>query len=846
VTKLNFYTNVAVRGDNILLRGIQDNKPFQEKVPYEPYFFSPGKKDGEYKTLYGEAVDKIDFGGIKEAKKWYDENKNEGTLSGVYGMERFEYVFIHDNCHKVIQYDPSLIRIGYLDIEVSTEGGFPDVDVAENTVTAISLRFRGKTWTVGLKDFESDDPKICYVKADSEKHLLKLFLKIWRKANLDVISGYNIEFFDLPYLVKRITVLFDRTEAKKLSPWDILMKKTLFMMGREHEVETPVGIAVLDFLTLYIKFAYTRQGQKSFKESKKLDYVANKELGEKKLDWKKDYSSLTDLYERNHQLYIEYNIHDCYLVDKLNEKLKFIELVFAIAYDAHVNYTDALGSVKLWDVICYNHLMNQKIVIPPAKKRESTRTIMGAYVKEPAPKMYEWIVSFDLTSLYPSLIMGYNISPETYKGKGHEYTVDEQLDGKFLGGFDPSDTPCVAANGHMYQKHTRGFLPAIMEDQFAMRVEYKKKMNEARKAGNEQAAFNYDALQLAKKIQLNSGYGALANPGFRYFDQDLAESITYSGQLAIRWTANKINEFLNNDFYTEDKDYVIASDTDSLYLNFAGLVNLTKAAGLSKEDVITHIDNYIKVRIEPRLDKWYQELATYTNMYKQTLKMNREVIADKGIWVGKKRYILNVLDSEGYRYDKPQLKAIGIEAVRSDTPEICKKGIMHALDIIMNKDEPELKRFYAKFKQHYLSAPFELIATPTGVNNIELYYDDSKLYKKGAPIHVKAALQYNKLLHDKNLLDKYEIIYSGAKIKYCYLRTPNPAHTPVIASLGPLPEEFGLDSFVDRDTQFEKTFVEPLLRITNVINWRLEDVETIESFFTGGSHEGNAGSQESR
>jgi len=317
---------VAVRGDNILLRGIQDNKPFQEKVPYEPYYFLPAK-DGKYKTLDGEAVDKIDFGGIREAKKWYDENKD---TTKIYGMERFEYTFIHESCPKVIQYDPSLIRVGYLDIEVSTDGGFPDVEIAENIVTAISLRYRGKTWTVGLKDFESDDPEVCYVKAENEKHLLKLFLKIWRKANLDVVSGYNIEFFDLPYLINRITKLFDKNEAKKISPWDILMKRKLFMMGREHEVETPVGIAVLDFLTLYIKFAYTRQGQKSFKESKRLDYIANKELGEKKLDWKKDYLSLADLHERDHQLYIEYNIHDCYLVDKLQLLIQFIDKVAVV------------------------------------------------------------------------------------------------------------------------------------------------------------------------------------------------------------------------------------------------------------------------------------------------------------------------------------------------------------------------------------------------------------------------------------------------------------------------------------------------------------------------------------
>ncbi len=416
-----FYTNVAVKGTKILLKGFENGEPFKRRIDYKPHlFFLNPKSTTPYKTLDGKSVDIVEYDSVKEARNFYDANK--GGMS-IYGMNNFVYPYIYENYPEKIEYDPSMIRVGYLDIEVSTDGGFPDVEKAENYITAISILVNERTFTLGLGDFVTDDPNIRYKKCDDEKHLLDIFIKLWKKLDLDVVSGYNIEFFDIPYLINRITKVIDEQHAKMLSPWGYLRDRRLFMMGREHDIKTPVGIAVLDYLTLYIKFAYTRTGQDSFKESKKLDYVANKELGEKKIDWSEDYSSLDDLYKRNHQLYIEYNQRDCELVQKLNTKLKFIELVYAIAYDAHTNYADALTSVLLWDVISYNYLMRKNIVVPPLKKKQEARVIMGAYVKEPVVGMYEWVVSLDLTSLYPSLIMGYNISPETFISKVHTLSM---------------------------------------------------------------------------------------------------------------------------------------------------------------------------------------------------------------------------------------------------------------------------------------------------------------------------------------------------------------------------------------------------------------------------------------
>ncbi len=823
-----------MRGDNVLLRWVKDGKQHKEKLPYKPYFFVPvgvppslydNAIEEDYKTLDGHPVEKIEFKTIKEAREFLDAPlENEP-----YGFTRFAYPFIFDNFPETIEYDPSKIRVGYLDIEVDSEGGFPDVEKADRAVTAITIRYKNRSFVFGMGEFESDDPEVFYIKCLTERQLLNTFLRTWRKLNLDVVSGYNVKLFDIPYLVNRIKNLMHQIQINKLSPWGVVKESKKLIMGRWYVLYDILGVSTLDFFDLYKKFAYIRTGQDSFKESRKLDYIAEKELGERKIDWHKDYSSLTDLYKNNHQLFIEYNIHDCYLVDKLNEKLKFIELVFAIAYDAHVNYNDALTSVLLWDVICYNHLMRRKIVPPKHPKKTETRVIMGAHVKEPKLGVYEWVVSLDLTSLYPSLIMQYNISPETYVGKTDDLTIDGLLEGKIIGGFDPTFVPAIAANGCMYKRTKQGFLPALMEKQFAKRAEYKSKMLELKKKRkNKETRLEIgrlDALQLSKKIQINSLYGALANPHFRYFNQDLAESITYSGQLAIRWAEKAVNEFLNEQFNTGGADYVIASDTDSLYLDCSDVLDL-----LLNVPMIDQIDKYTKNHIEPVIAKAYEELATYTNAYQNKMKMNREVIADRGIWTGAKRYVLNVWDDEGERYDEPKLKVIGMEAVRSDTPEISRNAILESLRIIMNDDEATLKEFVDGFKKKFLESSFEQISFPSGVSEVDGYFDDARLFKKGAPIHVKASIMYNKLLEDKHLTDKYELIYNGAKIRFCYLTTPNPVFAPVIASMGELPKEFGLDKYIDKETQFEKTFLTPLERITTVIGWHVRSKDSLEVF----------------
>jgi DNA polymerase elongation subunit (family B) len=447
--------------------------------------------------------------------------------------------------------------------------------------------------------------------------------------------------------------------------------------------------------------------------------------------------------------------------------------------------------------------------------------------------MYNWVVSFDLNSLYPHLIMQYNISPETLVQKIEFPSIDYLLKGDW----EYRDaTYSYAANGTCYRKDKQGFLAELMETMYNDRTKYKKLMIEAKKEYEktknkelEKDISRYHNMQMAKKIQLNSAYGALANQYFRWFNNDLAEAITASGQLSIRWIERKMNAFMNKSLKTSNVDYVIASDTDSIYVTMETLVDKIETKDELK--IVDAIDKFCEQIIQPNLDKWYQELADMMNAYQQKMEMKRECIANKGIWTAKKRYILNVYNQEGVAYEKPKLKMQGIEAVRSSTPMSVRKTIKDALDVIMNKDQEAIINFINDFRDKFNKLPFEEVAFPRGCKGLDKYIDAARIYKKGTPIQVKAALLYNNLL-DKKDLKKYPKISEGDKIKFCYLKVPNPIHDTVIATPGALPKQFGLDNYIDYDMQFDKAFLEPLKTILDAIGWKTEKQSTLEDLFS--------------
>jgi DNA polymerase elongation subunit (family B) len=573
--------------------------------------------------------------------------------------------------------------------------------------------------------------------------------------------------------------------------------------------------------------------------------IANIELGERKMDYS-EYDSLFGLYKNDFQKFIEYNIKDVDLVGKLDDKLKFIEQVFAIAYDGKVNYQDAFTSVRMWDVIIHNYLLSQKIVVPHNKVGTKERQIIGAFVKDPQVGMHKWVVSFDLNSLYPHLMMQYNISPETYVGHISAINGDDGVN-KILNGYldEPSvrnqmisQNVTVAASGCMFDKDYQGFLPKLMQKMYDDRVVYKKRMIEAKKAQelnpcyeNEKAIAQNHNMQLAKKIQLNSAYGALSNEYFRWFDPKLAESITLSGQLSIKWIEREINIYLNKLFKTKDKDYVLACDTDSMYITLDSLVTQCGLENSPTAEVITFLDRVCEDRLEPFIDKCYERLSGYVNAFEQKMKMKREAIANKGIWTAKKRYILNVWNNEGVSYAEPKLKMMGIEAVRSSTPQACRNNIKKAIAVIMNEDENAIIKFIEKFRLEFAKLPFEDVAFPRGCKGLTEYADPSSIYRKATPIQVRGALVYNHLLKQKKLDQRYQLIQEGDKIKFCYMKVPNPVRENVLACPGNLPRQLGMDQYIDYNTQYDKAFVEPIKTILDAIGWRVEKKATIEDFF---------------
>ena len=829
---MNFYTNVIQWGNNILVREIKNGKRTNSKIRYSPTLYAFVKEKTPYKTLDGEYVTDISFDTIKEAKEWIENTKSQPEL--VYGNTQYPYTYISDTYKGRVNWDLEKLLIVTIDIEVQCENGFPSPSKAEEELLSITIKnHQSKRIAVwGIGDFKTEREDVSYIKCESEVHLLKEFLVFWEKYWPDIVTGWNSEFFDIPYICNRIKKLFGEKELKRLSPWGGVRDREVYQMGRTHQVYDIQGIAALDYFDLYRKFTYSAQ------ESYRLDHIAFIELGERKEG--NPYETFREWYTKDYQSFIEYNINDVELVDKLEDKMKLIELCLTMAYDAKVNYTDVLGSVRYWDILIYNYLREKNIVIPQKSKSEKVEKFEGAYVKDPLVGMHKWVMSFDLNSLYPHLIMQYNISPETLVSSSEK---KDGLVNKILNGELKNDTDyCMTPNGAFFRKDKRGFLPEIMEIMYNDRTKYKKLMLDAKQKYEDtkdpkllKDISKYNNIQMAKKISLNSAYGAIGNNWFRYFDLMVATAITLSGQLSIRWIEKALNIYLNKLLDTKNEDYVIASDTDSVYITFDKLVNNVFKEGTEPSRIVDFLDKIATSKLEPFIDKSFTALAKTVNAYDQKMIMKREVIADKGIWTAKKRYILNAWDVEGVRYKKPQLKIMGIEAVKSSTPAVCRQKIKDALNIIMTGDEKELNNFIQEFRETFMKLPPEDVAYPRSVNGLKKFSSSNGMFAKGAPIHCKGAILYNYLLKKNKLSHKYPAILEGDKIKFLHLKQPNVYTSSAFSFITFMPKELDIMDKIDYDIQFTKSFVEPLKFITEKIRWKIDDSYgtqgTLEEFF---------------
>ena len=829
----SFYTNIQLAGNTILYRGYENGQQVQSRTHFSPTLFVTSNKEEKYKTLEGENVKPIKFESPREARDFI--SKYEGVEGfKVHGYERFVYQFIAEEFPGEIDYDMNKMKIFAMDIEVQCENGFPNVEEAAEEMLSITIKdmVTKQYYCWATREFEAEKG----IKTHffwTEQEMLNHFIKWWADNTPDVLTGWNVNLYDVPYICRRVNRVLGEKWMKSLSPWNRANEREINIMGRTHIAYDLSGINILDYMDLYKKFTYTNQ------ESYRLDHIAHVELGQRKLDHS-EYENFKDFYTSDWQKFMEYNIQDVELIDRLEDKMKLIELAITMAYDAKVNLEDVYSQVRMWDTMIYNYLKDRNVVVPPRKGAKKDEKYAGAYVKEPTPGLYDWVVSFDLNSLYPHLIMQYNISPETLIDQRHpSATVDRILEETL----DIDGEYCVCANGSQYRKDIHGFLPEMMQKIYDERTIYKKRMLAAKQnlehattpaetASLQKDVSKFNNIQMARKIQLNSAYGAIGNQYFRYYNLANAEAITLSGQVSIRWIESKINRYLNKLLSTEEIDYVVASDTDSIYLNLGPLITkFFSNKSSNKAAIVGILDKICQEKLEPFIESSYQELANYVSAYEQKMKMKRENIADKGIWTAKKRYILNVWDSEGVRYEKPKLKMMGIEAVKSSTPAPCRQKIKDALNVIMNKDEEEAQKFIADFREEFTSLPIEDISFPRGCNNLNKWSNPATVYTKGTPIHVRGALLYNFYIKKNKLSHKYPLIQDGEKIKFVYLKTPNRINENVISFFQTFPNELGIDKQVDYDLQFQKSFLDPLKVIMDTIGWKPEKTASLEFLF---------------
>ena len=822
-------------GDHFLVRGYENGRHFASREKFYPTLFVPSNKKSKYKTLEGEYVESVEPGTVRDCRDFI--KKYEGVENfKIYGNDRYIYQYISEMYpEEEIKFDTSKIKIATLDIEVASENGFPDVESAAEEVLLITVQDYAtkqiRTW--GRGPFNNTQKNVLYKGFRTEHELLNDFINWWQieENTPEVVTGWNSELYDIPYLVRRIDRILGEKLMKRMSPWGLVTERETVIMGRKHISYDVGGVTQLDYLNLYKKFTYKAQ------ESYRLDYIASVELGQKKLDHS-EFDTFKDFYTKGWQKFVEYNIIDVELVDRMEDKMKLIELAITMAYDAKVNYNDVFFQVRMWDAIIYNYLKKRNVVIPPKERSDKDSKYAGAYVKEPIPGKYDWVVSFDLNSLYPHLIMQYNISPETLRDTRHpSATVDKILNEELT--FEMYKDNAVCANGAMYRKDIRGFLPELMEKIYKDRTIYKKKMLAAKQdyektptKALEKEIARCNNIQMARKIQLNSAYGAIGNQYFRYYKLANAEAITLSGQVSIRWIENRMNGYLNKILQTEGEDYVIASDTDSIYLNLGPLV--TKFLGNKSDDktkIVSLLDKICQDKLEPFIERSYQELASYVQAYDQKMIMKRENIAERGIWTAKKRYILNVWNSEGVQYTEPKLKMMGIEAVKSSTPAPCRTMIKDGLKLMMNGTEDDVIEFIDKCRTEFKKLPPEEIAFPRSVSDVVKYKSHADIYTKGTPIHCRGALLFNHYIKQKKLTNKYSLINNGEKIKFIYLKKPNIIQENVISFIQDFPRELDLDKYIDYDLQFEKSFVEPLKAILDAIGWNVEKTVNLELFF---------------
>ena len=833
---MKFYTACAIKGNKILVRGYKDGVRFTDSVSFKPSLFIKSDKETKYKTLNGIGVKRMIFDTLYDCREFLKQYEDLND-SPIYGNTDFVTQYLLETYESEVVYDLSQIKIAYFDIETETEGGFPDLRNPNEKINIIGLRISGVNYAITEKQVSIPNCKLILV--SSEKELIQKFFELLRNEDIDVITGWNVKLFDIPYIIGRARLFFDDKEIQSWLPFNLMKERETNIGGTDYRLFEFPGYVILDYMDLYKKFSGTSQ------ESYALNFIAKAELDEQKLDYA-EYGSLREFYTKDFQRFAEYNIQDVELVEKLDNKLRLIDLAVSIAYEAKIPFDVVFFATRIWGTICCDYLLRKDIIPPIQTSYAKDDQFVGAYVKDVAPGLYKNVVSFDATSLYPSIIMGWNISPETCVKKDASLSADDFLKRKekqvpSLVEEASKQNACLSCNGSMFTNDIRGFIPILIERTFNQRKDAKNKMLELEKEYEQSKDTNLlpriaalKIRQSVKKILANSLYGCLGNPAFIYSSPELATAVTVTGQVIIRTAENAMNGYIRHLTKNNDKDYVLAVDTDSVYLNLDEIVTqIQQKAKIS--DITDFVDKICEQKIQPELKKEMDFLAKTLNCIENKIFFKREAIASAGMFIAKKRYALLVQDLEGVRFEDPKLKIMGLETARSSTPAIVRKKLKDCIKIILTKTPEELRQYVNEFYDEFMVLPISDVAAPRGVKGILKYTDKTKIYQTGTPIATKAALLYNSYSKKIGIDKQYPTIKENDKMKFVFVKVPNPygmaGKDAVMGFINSPPTELQLEKYIDRTKQFEKTFKEPLDNILQAINWKLNAEVSLEDFF---------------
>ncbi len=825
-----FYTNVKSDYKGINLTYVRNGQRKITKLPFKPKLYTPCNM-GEFIGLDGVKLKEHKFETIRDYNKFLRDYKGLENFS-IYGEINPEYQFIQRNWVDDIKFDKKLINIAYFDIEVSPlsqstidKKGALDTTNTPFPIVSIALYHSiNDTMVVfGLKEYDIDKSphkdkfKIIYKRFGNETELLKSFMNHITNENFrpDIFVGWNSTMYDIPYIINRYKRVGGDKFKNALSPFEQVTqytaKKKKFGKWEEYEAFDIKGITHIDGIDAYQVF-----GGRPQQSSYALNHIGEEEVNQKKLEYNESKHILETFWD-NHQVYIDYNIQDTYLVKLIDDKVRFTDRIIQTAFKSRCNFSDVLGTTKQWDIILYNYITSKGMIIPPLVEREKI-PYSGGFVRNSLVGSQKWVTTFDFKSMYPYILMVFNMSPETI--------LKEFKDG------------CITTPNRLFFKNdVIGVIPSMINDLLQDREKFKKLAKEY--YDNKELHEYYDVNQYVIKILLNSLYGALGNRFFRYYTTELAEGVTKTGQYLIKRMADCLNKCLNQinkttgqeyttvnieEFEQSDdaEDFVVMGDTDSCAISFEKYVkencqNMTDRQVIDK--ILELYTNIIDPAIENELNMVYDEF----NITNKSLKLQLESISKQAIYLVKKHYIGHILYEDGKYFldeEEPKLKIKGVEGVKSSTPKFFRQKLKEFYKIAVLKDEKYFREFMENTLKSYRTQEVMTGCKPIKASNLDKWKCDKNIYISGTGEQAKACLIYNHFLKMYKLENTYDLIKDGDSVHLLKLTQPNPLRTSCIAiPNGHIPKEFKLDNYVGDMIHYEKYFLKPVSNISKILKW---------------------------